>query len=263
MEDWAHAAEQSIRHAQAAGWRTPDDFGLLSALTAGPRPADKALRTIDELLPDDSFPPVLLKRAYLHAMLARFDEARALADRAAERIRELGVSRFEVWFAEVAALEGDFEQAASYARQAVGDFEAHGHRIFQAYYGAKLARWLCALGRYDEAEPLIHFGRTVDTAEAEWVWRQAQALLHARRGEYGEAEQLAREAVEIVERSDQLSNQGDAFCDLAEVLAAAGRIDEAADALEQALDRYERKKNLAMVAQVRPRLEALRAGATA
>ena len=31
-------------------------------------------------------------------------------------------------------------------------------------------------------------------------------------------------------------------------------------ALQQALDRYERKKNLAMVAQVRPRLEALRAG---
>ena len=29
------------------------------------------------------------------------------------------------------------------------------------------------------------------------------------------------------------------------------------DALAQALDRYERKKNLAMVAQVKPKLEAL------
>jgi hypothetical protein len=47
------------------------------------------------------------------------------------------------------------------------------------------------------------------------------------------------------------------------VLAAAGRADEAAEALEQALDRYERKKNLAMVAEVRPRLEALRAGSVA
>jgi hypothetical protein len=33
------------------------------------------------------------------------------------------------------------------------------------------------------------------------------------------------------------------------------------DPLERALERYERKKNLAMVAQVRPRLEALRAPA--
>jgi hypothetical protein len=57
--------------------------------------------------------------------------------------------------------------------------------------------------------------------------------------------------------------QGDTYCDLAEVLAATGRTEEAAEALVQALDRYERKKNLAMVAQARPRLEALRAGATA
>ena len=59
---------------------------------------------------------------------------------------------------------------------------------------------------------------------------------------------------------DGLNYQGDVLCDLAEVLAAAGRTDEAAAALEQALERYGRKKNLAMVAQVTPRLEKLRAG---
>jgi hypothetical protein len=41
------------------------------------------------------------------------------------------------------------------------------------------------------------------------------------------------------------------------VLHAAGRSDEAAVTLEQALKRYERKKNLAMAAQVRDRLRAL------
>ena len=92
------------------------------------------------------------------------------------------------------------------------------------------------------------------------LWRQVQALVHAHRGEHAEAERLAREAVAIAERTDGLNYQGDAFCDLAEVLAAAGRTDEAAEALEQALERYERKKNLAMVAQVTPRLEKLRAG---
>jgi hypothetical protein len=47
------------------------------------------------------------------------------------------------------------------------------------------------------------------------------------------------------------------------VLAAAGRSAEAAAALGQALARYKRKKNLAMVAQVRPKLEELRKAAPA
>jgi hypothetical protein len=69
--------------------------------------------------------------------------------------------------------------------------------------------------------------------------------------------------VEIAEQTDALTNQGDTLSDLAEVLAVAGRSSEAAAALAQALDRYERKKNLAMVAQVRPKLEELRKAAPA
>jgi class 3 adenylate cyclase/tetratricopeptide (TPR) repeat protein len=259
MDDWAYAAEQSIRHARTAGWQSPDDFGLVSALIVGPRPADEALQTFDEWLPDPSEPVDLLKRACLLAMLGRLDEARSLADRADERLREFGVGRFEVWSAEVAALAGDYEAAARYAQQAVDDFEEHGHVLFQANYAAKLGRWLCVLGRFDEAEPLAELGRAAQ--EAEWIWRQVQARVHAHRGEHASAEQLAREAVAIVERTDQLSAQGDARCDLAEVLAAAGRTEDAAAALEQALERYERKKNLAMVAQVRPRLPDIRARA--
>ena len=52
--------------------------------------------------------------------------------------------------------------------------------------------------------------------------------------------------------------QGDALCDLAEVLHAAGRGDEAAGAFAQALERYERKHDLAHAAQVRDRLEEVR-----
>jgi tetratricopeptide (TPR) repeat protein len=90
------------------------------------------------------------------------------------------------------------------------------------------------------------------------MWRQAQALVEAHRGAHAEAERLAREAVEIAGQTDGLNYQGDTLCDLAEVVAAAGRTEEAAEALEQALDRYGRKKNLAMIAQVKPKLEAFR-----
>ena len=138
--------------------------------------------------------------------------------------------------------------------------ERRGSRAFLSTYAPQLGRSLCALGRYDEAEPLAQLGRELGGEQdfaTQMLWRQVQARVHAHRGEHAEAERLAREAVAIAERTDGLNFQGDALCDLAEVLHAAGRTDEAADALEQALDRYERKQNLAMVAQVRPRLERL------
>jgi len=92
------------------------------------------------------------------------------------------------------------------------------------------------------------------------LWRQVLARVHAHRADYAEAERLARAAVAIGEQTDALIWQADALRDLAEVLAAAGLTEEAADALEQALDRYERKKNLPMAAQVRQKLQSLSAG---
>jgi hypothetical protein len=47
------------------------------------------------------------------------------------------------------------------------------------------------------------------------------------------------------------------YTDLAEVMLLAGRTKDAAAALEQALDRYQRKQNLAMVNRIRTRLKAL------
>jgi cytochrome c-type biogenesis protein CcmH/NrfG len=58
-----------------------------------------------------------------------------------------------------------------------------------------------------------------------------------------------------------LTFQGDAWWDLAEVLLAGSKTGDAIDAFHQALERYGRKKNLAMVAQVKRRLEAVRATA--
>lgn len=90
------------------------------------------------------------------------------------------------------------------------------------------------------------------------LWREVQALVLSDRGETAEAERLAREGTTIIERTDGLNFQGDALCDLAEVLAAAGRDQEAAATLAAALDRYERKQNVPMTRQVRARLAALR-----
>jgi hypothetical protein len=58
----------------------------------------------------------------------------------------------------------------------------------------------------------------------------------------------------LIEQTDNLNTQGDVLCDLAEVLERADRPQEARTVLDEALDRYQRKKNLAMVAQIHRRL---------
>jgi class 3 adenylate cyclase/tetratricopeptide (TPR) repeat protein len=261
FEDYAHAAEQAFRHARLAGQRNSHLFHLDDAIADGPRPADEALRTLDALLPDNPSPRLLLVRAWLLSMLARFDEAARVAREAGEHWRELtGDDWVDVYLARIAATAGRHEDAAAHLRRFCDLLEARGLRSFLSTYAPLLGRSLCALGRHDEAEPLARIGRELgdeQDATTQALWRQVQALVNVRRGHHTQAEQLAREAVAITERTDALNWQGDALCDLAEVLHAAGQRDEAAAALAQALERYVHKKNLAMSAQVRDRLAEL------
>ena len=261
FEDWAHAAEQALRQLRLAEQGNSHLFGLEAALAHGPRPADEALRTLDALLPENPHPRLLLGRAWLLAMLARFDEATQIAREAGERWRELtGDDRVDFALGGIATTAGRHEDAAVHLRRYCDLLEARGQRAFLSTYAPLLGRSLCALGRHDEAEPLARLGRELGSeqdAMAQAIWRQVQALVNARRGHHTQAEQLAREAVASSERTDALNGQGDALCDLASVLHAAGRSDEAAAALAQALARYEQKKNLAMSARVRDWLATL------
>jgi class 3 adenylate cyclase/tetratricopeptide (TPR) repeat protein len=265
LDDWAHAAEQAIHHDRFLGRRSSRTFGLGPALLQGSTRADEALRRFDATLPDKPHPALLLDRACLLAMLAQFGEAASIAREASGRLRELRSDEpVELDLAQIATLEGDHEAAVRYLRTVCERLEKLDRRGHLAGCAPQLGRELCSLGRFDEAEPLGRLGREFADENDVWaqaIWRQVQARVDAHRGEHEKAQALAREAVAIMEPTDCLNFQGEALCDLAEVLAAAGRSEDAANALAQALERYERKKNLAMVAQVRPRLEMLRAAA--
>ena len=63
-------------------------------------------------------------------------------------------------------------------------------------------------------------------------------------GVYGEAEVAAREAVRRAEETDLLTWQAEALGALADVLAAAGRTDDAREAYGAAEERYARKGNV-------------------
>ncbi len=255
-DDYARACEQAIEYAHEIGH--PGTLELAGALVFGSRPADEALVTLDRLLVNEPHPWARLERAELLAMLGRFEEAWATANEASRQLLErTGDEGGEQLLGRVAVLTGDDEAA-------VGYFEVDCHRLQSrkqlavlSSYAPMLGRSLCALGRYDEAEPWAQLGRSVgdeDDILTQALWRQVQALVLTARGEHAEAERLGREAVAAAEQTDSLNKQGDALCDLAEVLERAGRAQEAAALLEQALERFGRKRNLAMAARVRQRL---------
>ena len=257
FEEHAHASERALYHARLAGQPRSDLFHLDAALAFGPMPADEAIEALDAARGESRHPHVLLARAYLLALLGRFDEAWTVAREQAERLHELRGEGHESWLAWIARLEGDEERAAHFFRIFCESLEEHGQSAALSAFAPELARSLCALGRYDEAEPFAQVGRELANEQDLWsqaLWRLALARIHSSRGDHVEAERLAREAVAVLESTDTLSEQGDGLFDLAQVLAAAGRTEEVRPALEQALDRYERKKNLVMAERVREKL---------
>ena len=266
LDDWATAALQARHHSRLAGRSAPTaDLG--TALVCGSRPADEALEIVDRVLEETPSAWLLLNRGWLLAMLGRADEARQIAGEGNERLRDQGDARWGEWIlAEISILAGDYEDASNRLRTLCEWIEAMEQFAFLDSYLGELGRVLCHRGRFDEAEQFGERARALErdhdpaTEPESWhTWRQVLARVHAHRGDLAEAERLAREAVALSERNDSLDVQCLALWDLAEVLASAQRPDEAADALEQALDRCRRKKNLALATQVLGRLEALKA----
>jgi class 3 adenylate cyclase/tetratricopeptide (TPR) repeat protein len=199
--------------------------------------------------------------AGLHAMLGRFDIARTVLADGRAIAEELG---FKVWLAGYSILAGEMELLADDPRASENELrrgfealEAMGERGVLSIVAAELARSLYVLGLDEEAERSTHVSEEragARDATAQISWRAVRALILARRGEVEAAEALAREAVALVERTDGLNLRGRTLVDLAEVLASAGRADEARPFLEQALEAFEQKGNLVSAGKVRAML---------
>ena len=264
FEEWAQAAETAIRYAGRGRTNNPGPFTISLAvpLALGPRPASEALATLDAVLTDQPYAGTVAVRAILLAMLDRIDEAWAVALPAQQRLREYSDSSGGEWLADVAFIAGDHEAAADYLREACDGLAARGNIGELSTYAGMLGLALCKLGRNDEAEPFAQQGRELGNPEdvlTQLYWRQAQALVESARGRHSEAERLAREAVELSRTSDSPLSQGNALSDLAEVLQAACRRDEASVMLTDALALYELKGVIPLARRTRERLAALQA----
>ena len=90
-----------------------------------------------------------------------------------------------------------------------------------------------------------------DDVDAQVGLRRAQARLFAHRHEIENAERLAREAVDLAERTDFLDVHARAREALADVLGLAGRSQESLAELEHATRLHEQKGNLVSAARTR------------
>ncbi len=250
-EQIVRAAERAREYETLSGTPHRSDRVQAMGLTYGPCPVDEALLRLDALDPSNW---IDLERAVLLAMSDRMEEARALVDPVDQHARELGQST-DVWNAQIESLAGNHEAAAArfgawwQRKAAIGETSSIGS------IAALQGRELCLLGRYEEAEQLVARAREQD--EDNPIWRQVAALVKANQGDHNDAEQLAREALRRVQEMEALQDEGDALSDLAEVLEAAGRRDEAIAAWHEALDRYERKGIIPLARRVRERLASL------
>ena len=255
------ASEQALRYHRLAGDTFPAtmlDWGLV----LGPRPADEGLRMLDDLA--EVRPPGAADfgRAALLAMLGRIDEAWQLAESRSEHLREVtGGDTFDVgahFLPAIAMIEGDRVRACRLHAELI-DALPPGSDGVAASYRLLMARDLCYLGRFDEADPLLRQAQAVPAGPFERVLGAAvEALVFVARGELERAEELARACVSVADtETDNPWLHAWAHEDLATVLERAGRVDEAREALERALAVWERKRCLPYVSRVRAQLDAL------
>jgi class 3 adenylate cyclase len=262
------AHENALVHARRLGLTRQETWSLgwlNAARLMGTASASEMLVWADELEEEGLRLSVVIDlRANALAMMGRLDEARSLL--AAERsqlarrgavlslIRRLGGSyEVEMW-------AGDFAAAADLVSEQARLVEQRGERASLSTVVGYLGQALYALDRFDDAD--VQAGRAAelgasDDVITQMLWRQVRGKVLARRGRHVEAERLAREAVALGDPTDMLNTQAAAFADLGEVLALAGRSDEAAVALDEAVARYERKGNIVMAERMRARLADL------
>jgi class 3 adenylate cyclase/tetratricopeptide (TPR) repeat protein len=204
------------------------------------------------------------------ALLGRFDEARALMAEFHRAHEERGdLLNFGSHLSQIAVqLElwaGDPAAAVALGERGCRILEDAGERAWLSTSSCYLADALYALGRLDEAEEWAQKGSDLGASEditTQILALRVRAKVLARRGAHAEAESAAHDAVALAHETDALMYQGDTLLDLAEVLELAGRGEEVAEVLREALERYERKAALVPAQRVRERLAALEPAAS-
>ena len=242
---------------------------LASVPTWGPTPCIDALRELDGLQAeaDGSIgvgAQIASDASTLLWMIGEFDEGRRVSEEGhlqrsqlGRRIADAHSAQNLGWLELMAGHPEEAERILGEAADVLWALDSVGPaQILSCMH----AYALYALARYDEAERAAMKGwdpTGVDSAGNVYSL-SVRGMVAARRGVFDEGEKLAREASAMIDQGDFINDQADARIALAEVLQLAGRAPEAAEAVQQALDRYRAKGNVTQSVMAEARLAELK-----
>jgi class 3 adenylate cyclase len=255
VEELERGLDRARRAGDPVAYRTVGQ-SLAFNVVNGPIPANEAIercREIGEGAPDDRILNAVIARclALLEAMAGRLEVARELELGAAPVLEHAGF---------VAATTGSLAISA-YAKELYGDRAGAEHDQREKWLGYRdqlrgiphrlaidpayrLAGLYCDDGRWDAAEQQMAEYRDapVPAGGTGALGFAVAARLAANAGNHTQSETLARRAVAIAGRIDELNTSGLVWTWAAEVEAAAGR--DPAAALTRAVALYEAKGNV-------------------
>lgn len=263
--------ERAAAHARRAG-NLHEYYEILtwiaSSLWFGPTPAAEGIRRCEAMRAEvgeslESEAAILRQLACLNAVVGRFAIARELIAASNATYADLGLTLYVASSEHEAVVErlaGNPAAAERSARAAYHALEEMGERAFRSTMASSLAVVILDQGRDEEAEDFAKLSAQL-AASGDLVtqvrWRRVRARVLARRAEISAAEALAREALEIAEKTDFINDRADALVDLSHVLEASRRRDEAVAAATGAVHLYELKGNVVAAAATRLRLGKL------
>jgi ATP/maltotriose-dependent transcriptional regulator MalT len=191
------------------------------------------------------------------AMTGRFAESRAIQDDHIREQRERGEVQDALagamtsgWLEVVA---DDLVRADAILREAWVGLGELGERGYRSTVGGIFADVLARAGAYDDAEVVADEAEALATPD-DWVTVTGVTLARARiasgRGDHDRAVRLARDAVAQTEAREYLSHRHDMWWALGEILLAAGREEEAREALAQGRELALQKGSSAVVDRI-------------
>jgi hypothetical protein len=265
----AQACERSLeyfRRAGAEGSRAAASIRhrLRASYYQGPTPVDEAIERIAALggsgygLLEEASQASILGR--LSAMKGDIERAHELLSRGVRQaFLEAGLVQSAggnaLGDAEVAFRAGDFAAEERVLREGLDLLASIGDSSYYPTIAAVLAECRYRLGADDaEIEDLLRRVRETTGADdlSNFVWLDlVEGLVHARRGEHEEADRRSQSAVDLADTADFHFPRVNSRAFRAEVLARAGRHEEAAHMASESFDICEAKGDVAGAAQFR------------
>ena len=191
--------------------------------------------------------------AVLTAMQGKLLDARRYLSRYRQLVQQFGETPHrKIMLCEiggmVATIEGDpvrLEREVRPAYELLSDMQ---DTTLRCSYSAWLGHACASQGRFTEAITLSEESEHLSSADdydAQSRWRSARGLAFAGQGRYAEAMALAKEALTVASSTDDLTLLGVALLDIAQISLQSGQMREARLNLHEAIQRFERKGNVA------------------